>query len=259
MAPSRPLAFIAILAATMFLLPRAGNAGPPFITDDPVPVEYGHWEITAFSAGAHTPADSSGLGPSMEVNYGALPGVQLHILGGLGFNAQSGHNLQFGPSDTEIGAKIRLLDTSEDDWWPQVAVYPLAELPSGNAAHGLGAGYLQTYLPVWLQKDFGRWTIYGGGGYWNNPGPGNRDYWFSGVVLQRQITDDFALGAEVFHQTSPMVGRTSSFGFNLGMTYDINEHYHLLASAGQGGILYAINAQSTREPVTYYIGLLWSF
>lgn len=243
----------------MFLLPRAGNAGPPFITDDPVPVEYGHWEITAFSAGAHTPADSSGLGPSMEVNYGALPGVQLHILGGLGFNAQSGHNLQFGPSDTEIGAKIRLLDTSEDDWWPQVAVYPLAELPSGNAAHGLGAGYLQTYLPVWLQKDFGRWTIYGGGGYWNNPGPGNRDYWFSGVVLQRQITDDFALGAEVFHQTSPMVGRTSSFGFNLGMTYDINEHYHLLASAGQGGILYAINAQSTREPVTYYIGLLWSF
>jgi len=61
-----------------------GFAGAPFITDDPEPVDYGHWEIDGFSAGAPGRGDTSGLGPSFEVNYGVLPNLQLHALGGLG-------------------------------------------------------------------------------------------------------------------------------------------------------------------------------
>jgi hypothetical protein len=50
-------------------------AGPPFITDDPEPVDLDHWEVYAFSAGANGRGDTTGLGPSMEVNYGAAPGL----------------------------------------------------------------------------------------------------------------------------------------------------------------------------------------
>ncbi len=31
---------------------RPAMAGPPFITDDPEPVDLGHWEVYGFSAGA---------------------------------------------------------------------------------------------------------------------------------------------------------------------------------------------------------------
>ena len=66
---------------------------------------------------------------------------------------------------------------------------------------------MAAFIPIWLQKDFGDWTTYGGGGYWINPGPGNRNYWFAGWLLQRQVTKQLALGAEVFHQTASMAGR----------------------------------------------------
>jgi len=85
-----------------------------------------------------------------------------------------------------------------------------------------GRDTLQAFLPVWAQKDFGKWTTYGGGGYWINPGPGNRDYWYVGWLLQRQLTDKLAIGAEVFHTTSSMVGRDGVTGFNVGGQYDIH-------------------------------------
>ena len=56
------------------------QAGPPYVTDDPEPVDYGHWEVYGFSAGAYRASDFTGVGPSMEVNYGALPNLQLHMI-----------------------------------------------------------------------------------------------------------------------------------------------------------------------------------
>jgi hypothetical protein len=80
---------------------------------------------------------------------------------------------------------------------------PVESFPSALSAarRGLGTGVTRTLLPVWLQKDIGDWTINGGGGYWINPGSGNRNYWFFGSLLQRKITDQFKIGAEIFHQT----------------------------------------------------------
>jgi hypothetical protein len=236
---------------------KPAYAGPPIITDDPEPVDYGHWEVYGFSAGAHGSSDTSGLGPSVEVNYGALPNLQLHAIMGFAFDGTSGRHLQMGISDTELGVKYRFINPGEDDWWPQIGMFPLVELPSGNASRGLGAGYTQEFLPIWVQKDFGKWTTYGG--YWINPGPGNKNYWFAGWLLQRQITDDLALGVEVFHQTPAMVGRDASSGFNVGGAYDFTEHYHLLFSAGQGGLLYAVNGATVQNPFTYYLGFQWTF
>jgi hypothetical protein len=140
-----------------------------------------------------------------------------------------------------------------------VGAFPLIEVPTGDARRGLGAGYVQAFLPIWVQKDIGKWTTYGGGGYWINPGPGNRDYWFTGWLLQRQMTEKLALGGEVFHQTSSMSGRNGSTGFNLGGAYDFTEHHHLLVSAGQGGLLYAVDAAAVSRPITYYLAYQWTF
>ena len=42
----------AVTAGTLLLMTPLALAGPPFITDDPEPVDPGHWEVYAFSAGA---------------------------------------------------------------------------------------------------------------------------------------------------------------------------------------------------------------
>jgi hypothetical protein len=252
------LGFAWTLGAPIVVAPAI--AGPPYITDDPEPVDYQHWEIDIFSTGALSAGDSSGVGPNIEINYGAVPNLQLHITTGLSYNEPAGQPLRVGVGDTELGTKYRFITPDADDWFPQVAVYPLLEVPTGNGARGLGAGYAQAFLPVWAQKDFAKWTTYGGGGYWINPGPGNRNYWFAGWLLQRQLTDHLAIGAEVFHQTSSVVGRDGTWGFNVGATYDFTEHYHLLASAGSGGVLYEVDsADSTRDPFTYYLGFQWTF
>ncbi len=245
--------------ASLCLMTSPALAGPPFITDDPEPVDLHHWEIYAFSAGAVGAHDASGLGPSLEVNYGAAPNLQLHLITGLAYDVPSGGPNVMGPSDTELGAKYRFISPGKDDWFPQVGVFPLLEVPTGKADRNLGAGYVQAFLPLWIQKDFGKWTTYGGGGYWINPGPGNRDFWFTGWLLQRQVTEKLALGAEVFHQTSSMVGKSDSTGFNLGGQYDLTEHHHLLFSAGHGGLLYAINTAAVSHPFTYYLAYQYTF
>jgi hypothetical protein len=237
----------------------AAYAGPPFITDDPEPVDNGHWEIYGFSAGADRESDFTGVGPSLEVNYGAAPDLQLHLILNSAFDTPAGHDAQWGLGDTELGVKYRFLNPGPDDWFPEIGVFPLLEVPTGNARRLLGTGHLQEFLPIWLQKNFGKWTTYGGGGYLISPGDGNLNSWFAGWVLQRQVTPQLAIGGEIFHQTAIIPGRDGTSGFNLGGIYDFTEHIHLLLSAGRGGLAYAVDAAALTHPFTYYTALQLTF
>jgi hypothetical protein len=248
----RAAAGAAILLAV--LLSRPASAGPPFVTDDPEPVDLGHWEIYGFSAGTHVQGDTGGALAGIEVNYGAAPNLQLHVIAPLAFDSPAGGPTQVGMGDIELGVKYRFINPGDDDWWPQVGVFPLVELPSGDAARGLGAGVDREYFPIWLQKDWGDWTSYGGGGFWNNPGLGNRNYWFAGWLLQRQVTKSLALGAEIFHQTADAAGGHDSTGFNFGGIYDFSENYHLLFSAGRG-----LQNATQANQASYYLAIQSTF
>jgi hypothetical protein len=205
-------------------------AGPPFTTDDPEPVDYRHWEVYLASQLAHDKDGWSGTSPHFEINYGALPNLQLHLIAPVLFTAPSHGATNFGYGDTEVGAKYRFFE--ETDQLPQIGVFPLVEIPSGNREHGLGSGHAQLFLPLWLQKSFGPWTTYGGGGYWINPGKDNRDWWFTGWLLQREITPTLTLGAEIFHETPREKAGDSDTKLNFGGFYNFSDIYHLLFSAG---------------------------
>ena len=73
----------------------------------------------------------------------------------------------------------------------------------------MGNGKTQVFVPVWIQKEFGKWTTYGGGGYWFNPGEGNRDYWFAGWEVQRKLTEKFTAGLEIQFRTADTVDAVS--------------------------------------------------
>jgi len=256
--PGRSIALAA--AAGAFFLSFGVCAGPPFLTDDPVPVAVGHWEINNYSAGTFVKGTSTGAAPAVDANYGAVENVQLHLIAPLAFARWNDVNTQYGVGDVEIGMKYRLLTARDADWWPQIAVYPLLDFPTGNADRGLGTGSTRAFVPIWLQKDFGRWTTYGGGGYWINPGLGNENYWFAGWLIEYHVTDALALGGEVFHQTSSAIGgpgspgyplaSRDSTGFNFGGSYDFNKSYHLLFSFGRG-----LENVSATNAFSYYLAL----
>ncbi len=88
--------------------------------------------------------------PPCDCNHGVLPNVQLHVQPGT------------SSSRTRRAGSRRS------------AIYPLLEAPTGDAARGRGTGRTHAFVPLWVQKDFGDWTTYGGGGYWINPGPATR-------------------------------------------------------------------------------------
>jgi hypothetical protein len=136
----------------------------------------------------------------------------------------------FGYGDTELGVKYRFFE--ETDTLPQIGTFPLLELPSGDRKRGLGTGHVEAFFPIWLQKNFAPWTTYGGGGYWVNPGKGNRNWSFIGWEIQREIFPGLVLGGEVFHETASEKDSDSDTRFNLGAIYDFNDRYHLLFSAG---------------------------
>lgn len=228
-----PVSFGVIYLA---LMSTAANAGPPFRTDDPEPVDYQHWEFYTFTTGTHVSGDTSGIGPAFEFNYGLIPNGQFHIVVPGAFDSPAGGPDQFGVGDTELGFKYRFIEEEKDGTKPQIGIFPLLEVPTGDQDRGLGAGQFRAFLPIWVQKSFGDWTTYGGGGYWINQddGLGDKNYWFFGWLLQRKVTETLTLGGEIFHQTADTVNGVDQTGFNLGGQYDFDEHNHLLFSAGTG-------------------------
>lgn len=248
-----PLGNLALCLA--LLVPAVALAGPPFRTDDPEPVEQGHWEIYEFSTATHVAGDTTGTLSGIDANYGAAPELQLHTTLPIAFDNPSSGATVVGYGDTEFGFKYRFLTEDENGWRPQMAIYPAIDLPTGNAARNLGTGRTHVGLPVWVQKSLGGdWTTFAGVEYWINPGAGNRDYWYVGWALQRQVAKDLAVGAEIFNQTSSAQGVKDQTGFNLGITYDLSEHYHLLLSAGQG-----VQNRSTTNTFSYYAALQFTF
>ncbi|MDP4003542.1 hypothetical protein [Methylobacterium sp. NEAU K] len=218
-----PLTALVLLLATSLPV----QAGPPYITDDPEPTDTGHWEIYHFGMGTRTFGVTAGQA-GMDINYGAYKDLQLTAV--IPADFEHGPTSNVGVGDIELAAKYRFLHQAEGDITPDVAFFPRLFLPTANRT--FGSGRLEVFLPVWAEKDFGDWSLFGGGGYTINPGLNQHNYWLGGAVLQRTITDQLSLGVEVYHQTSAAVSTAPLTGINLGLTYKLFDHWSLLAAGG---------------------------
>lgn len=240
------------IATALCTLSNVACANPPFQTDDPGVFPARTGETYLFSAGSRS-ADGLDLSaaPGAEVNYSFLANTFFHLIVPLGCNDPRAGSAACGPGDVELGFKWRFLNQQDDGI--DVATFPLAELPTGSARRGLGSRKASYFLPVWLEKDWGPWTVYGGGGRWFMHDPGKRDWWYSGVLLQRQITPALYLGGELFHETAQTVDGRPSTGFNVGGGYAIEGPWQVLFSAGRNITDVADNRFS------YYLALYRTF
>jgi hypothetical protein len=209
-------------------------AGPPFITDDPDPTDYKHWEVYLFSTYNHVDGGDFAQIPAVEINYGIIPDVQLHLIAPGALDREPGSAPHYGYGDTEIGVKYRFVH--ETDLLPEIGTFPLVEADTGERSRGLGNGQTQIFAPIWLQKTFGpdkKWTSFGGGGFWYNPGRDHRNYFRFGWELQHDLNDHLTLGGEVYHETPITDDGHGHTAFNLGGYYNFDEHRHLLFSFGR--------------------------
>jgi hypothetical protein len=213
------------------LCTAAAHAGPPFVTDDPAPVEHQHWEINTAATGAWRSGQASLGVPSVDINYGAAPNVQLHAQPR--YSIERDGETQKGFDDTEVGIKYRFYERKTDDSSFMLAIYPMYQLATGAIRLGPDRGTHGAFLPVWAQYDAGPWTVYGGGGYRINHGTDARDSVFSGATLLRQVNDGLQLGVEAFHESPTAFGARSTSGFNVGGARVLSARLNLLFSAGR--------------------------
>jgi len=194
-------ALFVLMLAIFQLFADTAMAGPPFVTDDPEPVGLRHWEFYVASSYNHGSDGTTGTAPHFEVNYGAATETQLHIIVPVSYANISGKPFRYGLGDVEVGVKYRFL--KETSIFPQVGLFPLLELPSGDSSAGLGSGHTSAFLPIWFQKSLGAWTSYAGGGYWfNKTADGDKDHWQSGWQIQRDLSKVVTAGAEIFTQVA---------------------------------------------------------
>ena len=251
------VALIALCAST------SAHAGPPFQTDDPDPVEFRHFEMYAFELSDGTGKNAGGTVlnvPSYEVNYGVVPNVQLHLVLPVGAVFIPNGPTYYGLGDTELGAKVRFV--KETKRVPEVGIFPFFELPSGDASKTLGVGGMWYRMPLWLQKSWGpedrQWTSYGGGGEVVNSSVGYangyKDYPFSGLLVQRQLTQKLTLGTELYGHGAEGPAATSTRAatmLDLGGIYEFKPGFDLLFAAGRS--IYG-------QPETYtYLSLYWTW
>jgi hypothetical protein len=202
-------------------------AGPPYLTDDPVPTDTGHWEIYAFTSGegrGSTLEDDAGF----DLNYGPIENVQLTATLPFSFMHDPLEGWRGGSGDVELGVKYRFF--RDEKRGLSAAVFPRAILPTSSLTSD---GRTRLLLPLWLGKDFkGGTSIFGGGGYLINPGRGNRDYWQAAMAVTQDLDKQISVGAEITRQGADTVGGTAQTRAGIGAIVELNEHDALLFSGG---------------------------
>lgn len=249
---SRPWAYARLAAMVVALIGSIpiARAGPPFLTDDPVPVPYRHKELYLFSTYDHGPDGKSVQAPAIEFNYGFAPDFMVHLVVPYMMFFPNFGEAGRGLGDVELGVMYRFMH--ETATRPAVGTFPFVEVPTGNAARGTGNGQVWYRIPVWAAKSWGSWTLTGGGGYVINHAAGARNYGFGGLMLQRVVGASLTLGGEVFTQQADTANGAAAtiatFGGYFTMAFC---HCQLLFDGG--------HTVSGAHHTIGYLGLYWTW
>ncbi|HXC56440.1 MAG TPA: transporter [Rhizomicrobium sp.] len=205
-------------------------AGPPFVTDDPEPTAKGHWEINTFTSGT-VATGGSFEEAGVNASYGWSDDLELSTTVASAFSQAPGTPSVSGFSDVQLGAKYRFVHQA--DWGVDVALVPGLTLPT-HSSLALGRDGVVPSLALQFQKDWGDWSVFGGGGCLFPHDTLSQDFCLLGGAVTWQIRPTLQLGAEVYHATPGARFGLHTTAVGVGAIYDLSERYHLLVSAGPG-------------------------
>jgi hypothetical protein len=240
---------ICLVCAILAALALPAFAGPPYVSDDPEPTDYKHFEIYAFGNGTITQAGTSGEA-GFDFNYGGAPDLQLTATLPAGFNQPSGGRTRVGAGNIELAAKYRFLHQAT--FGLDVAFFPRIFLPSGSS--NIGDNRASLLLPLWVQKDWdSQWSTFGGGGCVIGA-QSSQDFCEMGGVLTYQVLPKLQIGLELFYQSADGSGTPAASSLGVGVKYDLNDSYHLLAYVRRG-----IQNSVETDQLSWYTSVLFTF
>jgi hypothetical protein len=256
------------LMAALLLFACVGGSklwaqGPPFQVDDPAPVDFKHYEFYIFGATDGTPAETDYSGPAFEFNWGAVPRVQIHTILPLG-GIRPSNNPAYLPSgagssasgliDMEFGVKLAII--KETKTIPQIGTFTMLEIPTGNSDKGLGVGKVWYRLPLWLQKNEGKWLFDGGAGETVVPQTGYHDFPYGGFLLKREMNKKLELAVEVFSHGGEGYATPQTQSSTM---IDAGGYWHLKGEDTMQ-LLFAYGHSAAGQTENYaYLGLYWTW
>jgi len=258
-----PRLTLAILISLVACSASLHAQGPPYQTDDPVPVDYQHYEFYIFGGADGTPVEMDSTGPAFEFNWGALPRLQIHAILPWGSINPSNKPVYapagtgpgaFGLTDMELGAKVAFI--KESPHFPQIGTFPMFEIPTGSYDRGLGVGKVYYKIPLWLQKNHGKWLFDGGAGYEVVPQIDYKNFAYTGWLVKREINKRLELGAEVFAHGGEGLAAAQTQASTL---IDVGGYYHFKNHPGEQ-FLFCYGHSIAGQTENYaYVGMYWTW
>ena len=259
----RGFSTLVLLVAGLAGCTRVWAQGPPFQVDDPVPVDFKHYEFYIFGSADGTPAEMDYVGPAFEFNWGAVPRVQIHAIlpwGGI----HPPNNAIYAPTgtgpnetgllDMEVGAKIAII--KETKTIPQIGTFTMLEIPTGDYDKGLGIGKVWYKIPLWLQKNSGKWLFDGGAGETIVPQTDYHNFPYGGFLVKREVNKKLELAAEVFSHGGEGVAAPQTHASTM---IDAGGYWHLKGEEFMQ-LLFAYGHSVAGETENYaYLGLYFTW
>jgi hypothetical protein len=134
---------------------------------------------------------------------------------------------------------------------PQIGSFTMLELPTGNFDKGLGVGRVWYKLPLWIEKEFGPWSLVGGAGYTLVHQTGYSSYPYGGFLVKRELGERLELSIESFSHASegPAAAQTQASSM-----IDAGGYYHFKSPGLQ--LLFAYGHSIAGQTENYgYLGL----
>jgi len=204
------------------------------LTDDPGTPGSGVWEINVAYLEDRTSQERLRSFPHVDFNYGLGERIQLKYETGWSF-AETPEGVKSGLDDSLLGVKWRFLDQSRSG--VDMSVYPQLQLQNStySVAQGIALAGPNFFLPVEIERDFGKVKVVGEMGYQYFHGEQNE--WVVGILGSVQASDPLELMAEVRIFSANLSENLINRGdviLNVGLRHALGSNFKLLASVGTG-------------------------
>ncbi|MBS1708712.1 MAG: hypothetical protein JSS65_08335 [Armatimonadetes bacterium] len=222
------------------------QGGPPLITDDPIPVEKGKWEINIAWLNRTVRLRQENQLPLLDINYGFSD--RAHVKFEVPWMlAAEGGMVERGDGGGATGVKWRFVEGKGAR--PSVGVYPAVDfsLSRRSVDLGLAEGGTAFEAPLLVEWDFPRFSLNATAGptFQAGRGPG----WMAGLAAGRGHRGTQYL-AEVFGEGVFESGE-SNWLAQVGLRRELSERATLLLAFGRT----LWEHDSERQSWTSYLGI----
>ena len=255
----------ALLVIVILTGAKAWAQGPPYQTDDPVPVDLHHYEFYIFGGvGRHSGGDRlDRAGLRVQLGRHSQGAASRHSALGSGrsveqsrLSARRDRAQRLWADGYGTGREDRL-HQGDRSTFRRSARFTMFEMPTGNYDKGLGVGKVWYKLPIWLQKNIGQMAFDGGGGYQVVPQTGYRDFPYTGWLVKTGTEREAGAGSRGLcawpRRASPRRRHSLRRMIDVGGYYHFKHH-----PANSFSFCYGHSIAGQTENYAY-VGMYWTW